>query len=852
MRNTLWIRVMAVALVVFASLSFARGNAVNSLASMLPQTTLPTVQWFTPNIIPLGQTNFIINGTGFQTGAVAFLDGIALPMTYLNATQLRATTNVMQSSSGYITILNPGATAASKPYLIEFGEGIKLSLNPATATVAPGGRLQFTPIVNGTANKVVYWYVSGGGSISQTGLYVAPLAAQTTPVRVRIVSAEFSARQATATLTIAGTAAPVQVSVSPLTANVPAATARQFTALVTGSTNKAVTWQVNNLTNGNATFGTISNNGYYVAPALALGSPVTIKAISKADTTKSATATVMVIGGATPTPMPTATPTPMPTATPTPMATATPTPMPTATPTPSPTATPTPSPTATPTATPTPSPSPTPTPTPGTSPDATTLAAARLLEQTTFGPTAALINHVKQIGAQAWLDEQFNTPESTWPNGINSTHYELQDGLYMHQAAGQDQLRQRVLHALTEILVISRNKNNYPNMLYPWLQILSRNSFGNYKTLLKEITLDATMGNYLDMVNSAKPGVSGGANENYPRELMQLFSIGLYELNLDGTFKLDAAGKPIPTYAQNDVRQIALALTGWTFNRAGSPPVSLNSNYYPGQMFPLPAYHDTSSKTFLGATLPANQPMQKDVDDVIEIIFNHPNVAPFVAVRMIRGLVVSNPSPAYIARVAAVFNDNGQGVRGDLKAVIRAVLLDPEARNDNPGNDFGKLRSPLLHTLAMFRLLGATISNPSNISYDYELMNEAWLNAPSVFGHYSPLYRIPRQTPPLVGPEFQIFGPGELILRGNFLWNYMSYYQTGIWNLQWLFDLGNNHTACINAVDNLLLYGRMSAGLRQSLQTALAAQASVGADAKTRALTVLYLTAMSSEYMVMH
>ncbi|NOT62724.1 MAG: hypothetical protein HOP19_21155, partial [Acidobacteria bacterium] len=265
MRNTLWIRVMATVLATFAALSFARGNVSAKLMASLTQTTLPTVQWFTPNLIPLGTTTFIINGTGYQTGAVAFLDGMPLPTTFLNATQLRATTNVMQSGSGYITILNPNATAPSKPYLIEFGAGIKLSLNPATANVAPGGRLQLTATVNGTANKVVYWYVNGGGSISQTGLYVAPLAAQTTPVTIRIVSAEFAARQATATLTITGPSAPVQISISPLAANVMAATAQQFTALVTGSNNKGSTWPVNGVTNGNASFGTISNNGYYVA-----------------------------------------------------------------------------------------------------------------------------------------------------------------------------------------------------------------------------------------------------------------------------------------------------------------------------------------------------------------------------------------------------------------------------------------------------------------------------------------------------------------------------------------------------------------------------------------------------------
>jgi uncharacterized protein (DUF1800 family) len=160
-------------------------------------------------------------------------------------------------------------------------------------------------------------------------------------------------------------------------------------------------------------------------------------------------------------------------------------------------------------------------------------------------------------------------------------------------------------------------------MLIPWLQILSRNAFGNYRHLLKEITLDASMGNFLDMVNSVKPNGASAANENYPREVMQLFSIGLCQLNQDGSQKLNAKNQPMPTYAQTDVRQLALAFTGWTFNRAGSPPTYPNPNYYPGSMYPLPGYHDTTAKTFLGATLPAGQTMQKDLDDAIDVIFNH-------------------------------------------------------------------------------------------------------------------------------------------------------------------------------------------------------------------------------------
>lgn len=461
--------------------------------------------------------------------------------------------------------------------------------------------------------------------------------------------------------------------------------------------------------------------------------------------------------------------------------------------------------------------------------------------------------YVKQKGIPAYLEEQFNTPESVFPNGVNTPANEMTDLFYQHMLSGQDQVRQRVVYGLSEVIVISRNKNYYPNMLIPYVQILSKNAFGNYKTMLKDITLDASMGNFLDMVNSRKPSSGGGANENYAREVMQLFSIGLYQLNQDGSQALDQNGKPIPTYNQTDVRQLALALTGWTYNTQNGPPANPNPNYFPGPMVPLPNYHDTTSKTFLGHTLPANQTMQKDIDDSIDIIFNHPNVGPFIATRLIRALVTSNPSPAYISRVAGVFNDDGFGVRGNMKEVVRAILLDPEARDDNPGNDFGRLRTPVQHHIALLRALGGNISQPSQIAYVYESMGEGILNAPSVFGHYGPSFRIPKQSPPLFGPEFQIHGPGELVNRGNVLWQWMSYYQTSdVWDLNWLFSQGGNHAACINAVDNLLLYGRMSPALRQELTTALQKSQSVGADAKMRALTVLYNTAMSSEYLVAH
>jgi uncharacterized protein (DUF1800 family) len=923
----------------------------------------PVLNWWSPGKVPLGMTTFTLYGSKFYNGAVVKLDGVPLPTIYVSSTELKATSNVLQSGSGYVSVTNPGPNAVPYQRLVEFGTGIAMSITPATANVATAATQQFTINVTGAPSNQVYWYVIGGsanGTVTSGGLYKAPNTAPAGPVTVSAVLAINSEKQASATVTVTAAPPTVAVSITPGSASVQTGATRQFTATVTGTANTAVTWKVADIVGGNATVGTISATGLYTAPATSPGMPISVSATSQADPTKKATAVVTVTnpvvvtvslnpasasvqvgltrqfnatvagsantavtwqvnsvtgGNAATGTISTSGLYTAPAAVPAGAVTVTAVSQ----------ADNTKSASATVTVTAPPiivtisvAPASVGVPTGGTQQftatvggsantavtwqvnnvtggnaatgtidstglytapaaipagaitvkavsqaDATKSATAsvnvtdplalsvgRFLDQATFGPTPQLTAYVKQVGIQQYLDEQFLAPESVFPNGVNTSANEMHDQFYWHKLNGQDQLRQRVLYALSEIIVVSRNKNNYPNQLIPWLQILSKNAFGNYKTLLKEITLDASMGNFLDMVNSTKPGVAGGANENYPRELMQLFSIGLYELNPDGSQKLDANNKPIPTYTMNDVRQVALALTGWTYNTAGGPPQYPNPNYYPGQMVPLPNYHDMSSKTFLGKTLPAGQTMQKDVDDVIDAVFNHPNTGPFLATRLIRALVTSNPSPAYIARITAVFNDNGLGVRGDLKAVVRAILLDQDARNDNPPDDFGRLRTPLQHHIALFRVLGGTITLPSQIAYVYENMGEGMLNAPSVFGHYSPSFRIPKQSPPLFGPEFQIHGPGELVNSGNFLWNYMSYYQTGIWDLQWLFTLGSNHTACVDAVDNLLLYGRMSAGMRQQLLTALQSSQAAGADARMRALTVLYLTAMSSEYLV--
>ncbi|MEO8603392.1 MAG: DUF1800 family protein [bacterium] len=467
----------------------------------------------------------------------------------------------------------------------------------------------------------------------------------------------------------------------------------------------------------------------------------------------------------------------------------------------------------------------------------------RFLDQSTFGPTQASMAHIAQVGVNGFLNEQFATAESPWPALATADRNDAIAAFFNNGLSGQDQLRQRLVFALSEIIVEAINKNTNANEIIPWLQLLSRNAFGNYRTLLREIAIDGSMGKYLDLANSGFFG--GAANENFPREVMQLFSIGLYQLNSDGSVKLDAQNLPLPTYTQADVQQMAKALTGWTFgNASGTPPGYANSNYYPGPMLPVAAYHDKTAKTILGHALPANQTAPQDLDAAIDILFQHPNIGPFVSLRLIRALVTSNPSPAYVARVSAAFDGANGGARGDMKAVIRAVLLDAEARNDTPPATFGRLRTPVQHTIALARALGLNIGDPGQIAYLFEDMNEGILDAPSVFGHYSPMYRLP--VTGLFGPEFQIYSASDAINRANLFYYFM--YSPWPINpvLQPFVDVAGNATALVNAVDQALLYGRMLPATRVALLTAMPTMP----DNNARVLTAVYLTSMSGEYLV--
>ncbi|WP_083941119.1 DUF1800 domain-containing protein [Pseudoduganella violaceinigra] len=485
---------------------------------------------------------------------------------------------------------------------------------------------------------------------------------------------------------------------------------------------------------------------------------------------------------------------------------------------------------------------PTPSPAPGTigpqpAADPATVAAARLLERATFGPNAASIAAVKQMGAQAWLNQQYSMPATPLPQTTDMNA--LRNGWYMNMVNAPDQVRQRMLFALSQLFVVSADKNNNANELLPWLATLDKHAFGKFGNLLREMTLNPSMGKYLDLANSRVPA----PNENYAREVMQLFTIGPVMLNQDGSVQRDRNGAPIPSYTQDSIAQMARALSGWTYT--GSNLTSSNWENFTGPLQPRDSMHDKGAKVLLnGASLPAGQSTVQDLDGVMQNLLNHPNLPPFIAVRLIRAFTTSNPSPAYIERVANVFAYGPNG-RGDLKATLNAVLMDPEALVVAP--TAGKLKDPMLHSLSLFRATGATVLNPQNLFWDYFLLGERLLQAPSVFNFYSPLAPLPG-NPAMSGPEFQLYTPAQAVGRADFLYAFIAGNYAGMVsiNLAPYQAVAGNPTALLNLVDATLLQGRMTPSTRAAIGATLLATT----DLKQRAITALYLTAIAADFAV--
>jgi uncharacterized protein (DUF1800 family) len=387
-------------------------------------------------------------------------------------------------------------------------------------------------------------------------------------------------------------------------------------------------------------------------------------------------------------------------------------------------------------------------------------------------------------GFAGWIDDQIATPASrelpylqslTLPPNTQLSQSDRLDAWYRNAVNGPDQLRQRVAFALSEIMVVSDQSAlfNFPAALAYYYDLLAQNAFGNFRELMEIVTLNPSMGVYLSMLGNEKPDAARNIrpDENYARELMQLFTVGLVELNPDGTPKLDGQGQPIPTYTQEIIEGFAHVYTGWTFG--GSVAFHQPSFDFLRPMQAFPAYHDTGPKTLLrGVVIPAGQTPEKDLDDALDNIFNHPNVGPFIAKALIQRLTSSNPSPAYVQRVAARFDDNESGVRGDLGAVVRAILLDAEARAAPISDATGKLKEPLIRLIALWRAFdGKAASGRYLFDQPQVFFGQAPLRSPSVFNFFGPDHQPAGEIADagLFAPEMEIVNEYSATNMTNYL-----------------------------------------------------------------------------------
>jgi uncharacterized protein (DUF1800 family) len=518
--------------------------------------------------------------------------------------------------------------------------------------------------------------------------------------------------------------------------------------------------------------------------------------------------------------------------------------------------------------------------------------ASTFLARSTFGTTMQEIeNLTNKKNYEKWIQTQFtktpsyhikwakdhaigidtigdlkDNPED-WEKHSDSLSFLQRDAWWDIAVFADDQLRQRVAFALSEIMVISKFGPliNYADARMSYYDVLVKNAFGNFETLLQEITYHPAMGRYLSYLGNpkAEDGKINHPDENYARELMQLFTIGLYELNLDASKKTDSEGKYLPTYTQKDIEDMSKIFTGLTdqndFFFASDGASSHKSRTEP--MIAVENYHDKSEKLILGHTIPAGGDTKTDINLAIKHLFNHPNTGPFIAKRLIQRLVTSNPSPEYIKHVALAFNDNTQGVRGDLKAVVKAILLYEE---DTSSDTFGKLKEPLLSISHLFRAFN--VQKSENILYQgnekiykYSSFNfngtgytsqEGALEAFTVFNYFTPeAAPFSLKKDGLAAPEFEVYGIGKfhqllmgLINKDSFI--YDTYNITAELQLEKEKTLLENkkYHELLDRLNILLLGGNMSLITKTAIKTYISNHTNLSSDILTRHVISLMMT----------
>ncbi|GJI97262.1 hypothetical protein RugamoR57_39800 [Duganella caerulea] len=514
--------------------------------------------------------------------------------------------------------------------------------------------------------------------------------------------------------------------------------------------------------------------------------------------------------------------------------------------------------------------------------------ASRFLQQATFGPTMANIQEVSASGPEAWIDNQFTLPQSLhrnymeWvqsrlPAGTTLNRTQFLESFWRQAASGDDQLRQRMAFALSQILVVSMSDSEVASMprgAAAYYDILATHCFTNFRTLLSSVAQNPIMGTYLSHIHNQKESGYRVPDENFAREIMQLMSIGLYQLNQDGSKKLNN-GVPIETYTHDDVAGLAKVFTGMSFYGPDTSAArfwgdikDVDYDWRPMQGYA--AYHSTSTKKFLGVTISGNTTAYSDFNLAIDTLFNHPNVGPFIGRQLIQRLVTSNPSPAYVSRVAAVFANNGSGVRGDMKALIKAILLDPEARAPATSGQ-GKLREPVLRLAHWMRSFEAHSYSGRYLMYSLDDplkgIGQTPMRSPSVFNFFRPAY-VPPNTliaaAGLVAPEMQITAEPSVAGYLNFMVDAIP------WGVGTNRDIKPTYVneiplavtpdLLVDRINLLMMAGSMSSTLRNQIISAVNMVArplptatnssTLAAIDRNRVSLAIFLTMASPEYLI--
>lgn len=836
---------------------------ITSLANAFPQDTpgmakvsvlnpIPIISSVTPSMFSEGTSTITIIGAQFIYGAQIFWNGVAVPTTFVSNTELAASISAPNPGTYSLMVNNPDPGSANSAVVSEVvgpGKVVLVLQTNAGTTVRVTNSVKIGLTVSGTNNTGVTWTVNGTpAGNAQIGTIVANADGSVTYTAPAIVPTPNNVVQLTAVsvddptvsisqnisvynpIPILNSAAPMAFDVGP------------STVVLTGS-NFINGAQV--LMNG-APVPTTFNSGGQLTATVSPTDPgdLDLQVLNPSPGPATSTDLIAQVNGTPPVPL--------------------------------------------------------------VSPE----DASRFLAQATFGATDGDIHHLSKIGYTAWMNEQFNIPATLHEPVVeqslvlnnplcavgdvkcNAALFVQNDGddaylegsFWQQAIAGSDQLRQRVKYALTEQMVVSSQDfalAEMPRGMANYYDVLGADAFGNFRQLLEDVTLNPMMGQYLSVMGNDKGDATRDPDENYAREVMQLFTIGLYQLNPDGTQKLDQTGQPIPTYSNLDVMGLAKVFTGFSWNIPGDQSNTAWSNCcaYVGTGFgedilpmqSFPNHHSTEEKDFLGVTIPtqSNPDPVGDLKIALDTLFDHPNLPPFVCKQLIQHLVTSNPSPAYVGRVSAVFQDNGAGVRGDMKAVLTAILLDDEARNSAAASSnpqYGKVREALIRYVEWARAFTAQSRNGSyNLGSTEDPiygLGEMSLRSPSVFNWFAPGYVPPGTSiakAGLLAPEMGMTDVSTVV-------GYLNYMQSAIGagattgpdvfsNYATEIGLAGTPDQLLDRINLLLMAGEMDGTLRGQILSAVNSiaiptgdQNAINAALANRVKTAIFLTMASPSF----